>query len=338
MRVGQEGDDAVARPVPIPNRWWCRGQIAVALATFLACSVAGIATACEAGICVERIVPDDGEEIPRNALLWVSYDNVNGFDIEAILRDDAGVEVPIVTETFELGPLETLAQRLLLVEPMQELESGGSYTLTVTPEEDLCAGSVDVVKTFTAGEDVDHVAPTFDGIASLDAAYIPDYSAGSNCTLGPPRFRYQVEGAPADGAVGGAVAYRLYLDGELVALAPVGPRTEGGGVPRPTNVVTYDEPTDEGGEPPNRCFVLRAVDLAGNEDANEDVVCLDGAVDGGEADDDDYVGGCACALTRPDGGDAGAGFLAVVAIGLLGAAVGRRRRFTSCPSRGRVAW
>jgi len=263
------------------------------LAAALVLSAGGLAEACEAGICVERIVPADGDEIPTNAQMWVFFDNVNGFDIEVRLLDEVGVEVPASSQIQNLGPLETLTQSLLHLVPDEPLEPGSNYGLIVAPEEDLCGGAnTQAVYTVLAG--TDDVPPAFEGIETVDAGFIEDYSADSNCTGGPPRHRYTALGAPSDDAV----AYHLYEDGRLVALAPAGPRVEGGGVLRPENVVTYDVMAKDE-DIPNRCFVMRAVDIAGNEDLNDDVVCVEEIPEGDDDDSasGDEVGGCACEAT-----------------------------------------
>lgn len=252
------------------------------------------AIACEAGICVERLVPGDGDEVPTNARIWVFYDLVHSFDMAARLYDTDAAEVPATAQTFRLGPLETLQQMLLLLTPVQELQPGAQYQLVVTPEEDLCGGA-NTVSTFTTGDAADETPPSFAGIAAVDASYIADYSAGSNCTLGPPRHRYLVEGEPATDSV----AYHLYEEDALVALVPIGPRVEGGGVPRPENVVIYDiEAQDE--EIPDRCFVLAAVDIAGNERPGDEQCIEEPAGD----DDDDSTGDggggdCSCSISSP---------------------------------------
>ena len=263
----------------------------------LVLSIAGPSVACEAGICVERIVPGEGDEVPTNAQMWVFFDNVNGFGIEATLADEGGAEVPAVSQILQDGPLETLMQGLLHVVPVDVLEPGSSYTLTVSPEEDLCGGA-NTQATFTTLSGADTEPPDFDGIAVLDAGFIEDLSADSNCTGGPPRHRYTVLGGPA----ADAVAYRLYEEGQQVALAPAGPRVEGGGVPRPQNTVTYDVVAKDE-DIPNRCFVMRPVDVSGNEQANDDLVCVE-EIPGADDDDDSAgesdVDGCTCGTTSGD--------------------------------------
>ncbi len=260
------------------------------------------AAACEAGICVERTVPADGDTAPTNTRLWVFFDDVAGTQIEAQLFDDEGDEVPVHAELLDQGPVETLRRLLLLLTPEQELAPDATYELRVTLQEDVCGGANTLV-TFTTTDAADEEPPPAAGIASVEARFVQDLSVGSNCSIGPPRQRYDVAGDE----VGQAIALMLYEGDTLVALAPTGPRAENGGIPRGTDVVTWDVPTEDTAIV-DRCFTLGPTDAAGNEAPDAEEHCM--GIDPGDDDDDDdddsagEGGGCSCAAAAPTGGAA----------------------------------
>jgi len=276
-------------------------------------AAAPAASACEAGICVEKVFPTEGQVVPVDAQMWVYFDNVNGFDIGAVLRDADGEVVPTTATVLDQGPLETLMRQLLHVVPDAPLEPYASYRLDLVIEEDLCVGSSpDQVRFETIGL-TDPNPPALEGDVDVSARFIEDYATGSNCSLGPPRHRYVVEVTPADDAV----AYRLYQQGIMLAVAPAGERVDGGGVGRLVDAVELDRAGE--GAPPNECFVVRAVDLSGNEDPNEVAHCLEGEAPSGD-DDGGTVQACFCDATPQSG------VSAVVVAGGLGL-WGRLRRW-----------
>ena len=259
-------------------RW---STIFAILAVLASAPAAAPAAACEAGICVEKTFPAEGDEVTFSAQLWVFFDNVNGHDMGAVLRDEDGQVVPTTATVSDQGTVETLMRQLLHVMPDEPLEPYSDYRLDLVIEEDLCAGSVPDQISFSTGGLLDTQAPDAEGVAGVEARTIADYANGSNCTLGPPRHRYTVHVEP----VADAVAYRLYEGGQLVAVAPAGPRVDGGGAGRLEDAVELDLAGE--GEPPDRCFVMRPVDLAGNEYVGDEEHCLEPPA----GDDDDDGGG-----------------------------------------------
>lgn len=232
--------------------------------------------ACEAGTCLQQVWPQDGaDDVPTNARIWIHYDVAGTFGVEATLRDGDGAEVAVTEELWEGGRLELVFPWLLVLTPEQALTAGEEYTLDLAPEVNVCEEPEPIEFTTAAGADA--VVPEFGGIQSIVAWFIEGAPANGPCDVGPDRHHYEVAGAESSDAV----AYLLYEDGEQVAVS------------RSPTLVSQVEGT---GEAPNRCFVMHAVDMAGNEDPNDDVLCLHpvGDDDDSAGDDDPVADDCAC--------------------------------------------
>ncbi len=279
---------------------WILGLVVLSVT----CGSPGLeALACEAGVCLHPIWPEDGAvDVPTNARIWIHYDVAGTFGVDAILRDDSGAEVAVTSEVIDGGKLELVSPLLLLLTPEAPLVAGGEYTLELMPEMNVCAEPE--LMTFSVGNGEDGTPPEFGGIQSVDAWFIEGAGATGPCDVGPDRHHYEVIGAETSGVA----AYRLYEQGELVGVS---------WTPTLVSQVTGS------GDAPDRCFVMRAVDLAGNEDPNDDLHCLvpaEGDDDDSAGDDDSGGGDCTC---RHEFRTLGAGWVLAALAGLY---LGWRRR------------
>ncbi|MBI2894689.1 MAG: hypothetical protein HYY06_14135 [Deltaproteobacteria bacterium] len=288
------------------------------------------------------VVPMDGSAgVPTNAEARILY---VGIDLYALDDETAGALMlrPVggdaITATVEVSSLA--GGIVVTARPEAPLAPLTQYEVLDWVDDSQCSDELGcrmeepvVVSRFTTGDSPDDQPPEFAGLTGFGTeAAACDESA----CCGPYRVitaRPSYDPASDDGPEG-SIRYRLYSsDGPALSPVAVGHSSNlwgfidcDGGALGDDEIGRLDLQVGD--------YVVRAVDLAGNEDANEIIARLDAScedaeledTDGGEGDDlddlDDGGGeGASCAMTPGRGGTATS---AVVACAVLAGIVRRR--------------
>ena len=239
-------------------------------------SIARPAPTCESGVWIRRVIPaPDATNVPLNARIWLFYNNEGLIQPTVRLLDDGEQEVATTLELLSAGGVDSWSDWAAVITPNELLLPERRYTIDGYYDD----GFEPLRQTFTTGSETDTSSPAFDGALDVTAAFVPG-DPDSSCNA-PDFHEYTISAnAAAD-----AAAYRLYgTDTTLPLLAT-----------QDALPVVYREVGS--GDPPNRCFILRAVDLAGNESQwNGWGVCY-------EVPEDCGCGGCPCDWVRDDPDD-----------------------------------
>jgi hypothetical protein len=184
------------------------------------------ASACEGGRCVTSTHPSEGEtDVPVDAAIWVFYETGGGAGLSAVLRGPDGEPVVVNTHTELGGEVAILGSAVLVLAPQAPLAPDTTYELELldSPQApDLCAGPSTVV--FTTGREATTPVSSHAGDTWADGTFLDEegMALGSNCDVGPERWRLEV-GFTEPNPSSSAVAWRLYSRGELVATSPTVP-------------------------------------------------------------------------------------------------------------------
>jgi hypothetical protein len=280
--------------------------------------VARTALAPDAAVCVPdrvKAAPAEGAvDVPRNTRVWVFDDLCD--PTARLFRIGIGDEIPMARERSDPGDGWALSM-VYVFKPQWTLGAGTMFRIEMASLE----GSSLPPQTFTTGDVVDTEAPVFAGATAATATT-------ANWPLDCFAFAcfYRVTADPSTSP--DVAAYRLYRRGTLVATAPT---------PDARFIVAGDCDVSppgcgEGETPPVECFVLRAVDLAGNEESNTVGACTDGRVildaglgppdpppdSGPESTDGASAAsprdGCACFMASAKGAGASVGSLGLGAL------------------------
>jgi len=268
----------------------CTGVKLVMLVALLVCVETVPASACEPAppgpARLRDVLPADGATgVPTNTQVRLDYDGSETTGLQDVeVRPVGGAAL---TTTIALLRNAGYPLRQLVVVHLQA-------PLAPQTQYEVVAGNV--VSTFRTGDGADTTPPTFAGIASVTTS-VTDCSDSSCC--GPNRIAYvrmSWDGASDDFSTA-MVRYNVYAGNALVvpmtSVGAVGFQVCSGQLSGTGPLANF-----EGG---SGKYLVRAVDLAGNEDTNnvtQDVtVSCDGA------------GGCACVTTG--------GFPAGLAVPLL---------------------
>jgi MYXO-CTERM domain-containing protein len=266
------------------------------------------AAACEPGVCHQTILPADGaQDVPLNTRVWLFYSVGGRYTPTLSLKDGNGTVVPSQTNLVARGGLAIIQEKVMVLQPTALLSASTTYTIEVT-NAPICdnsgiLGDGIVLQTFTTGITTDISPPTFGGAETVTAEFVPETPPNGPCTAGPDRFRYTVTGSAAEA---GSI-YTLYLDGQNVDM-------------RTTAEAIYE--VMGSGEIPLLCFVLHALDQAGNAEGNEKEICFSSSPDedGSSADGVTDGDGGLDDASSPDGGDGSDGSSTLVSPGGCGCA------------------
>ncbi len=304
--------------------------VLLALPPLLFAGLESPARACSpipAGIYGRTVWPGDGAQTPTNVRLVVSYSlawtdgRIPAIGSDLVLLDADGSTVAITTEVTGSD---------VVVRPDAPLLPNHGYQLadrrTVPCTLDVGAGGADCqltaapspIASFTTGATSDVAAPTFAGLSGFNVGDRENCAtAGSCCSVYDVRRLDLVWAAATDDVGGADVRYNVYSRRAgksvrtLIASRVSGTVLNGAAV---CSGDWYGTPLPAG------AYLVRAVDWAGNEDANTTEVQI-GDVCGGN-------GGFGCSVgspTPPTTGRTGA-FSAVGILLLLGLLVQRSRR------------
>lgn len=245
----------------------------------------------------QRTVWPGPDGVPTNARLLVSYQAAAYAPTPALGSDvvllDGGREVPIAPPSG--NPAVLLPMSPLLANHTYELADRRTVPCLVTDGTCSFAPSPQVFSTFTTGAGPDTTAPTFGGIQAVSIG-ARERCDGSSCCGPYDLYRVTLRWDTAmDDVAGTRVVYRVYRrDGAVLSLvADRVPGTTFTGVAYCSGWVW----AAWGHALPPGSYVVRAVDGAGNEDANtfEREVpdpCTDrGPTDSGSTDRGCAIGG-----------------------------------------------
>lgn len=235
--------------------------------------------ACGAANCF-GIFPEDGTTgVPTNALVAIGADDLASM---AVLSQYGAAEDPI---PYTVDAMFGMA----VIKPVNSLKPSTTYSLSfgeysgsglgvcVKEKNGSISGGKEI--SFTTGIGEDHSPPVFRGATKASVEFQPaTVFGGGPCETAPDRVSYTVEGDD----VPDATFYILYLDGEAVELGAYA-------------YIRYEEPGELSLHNiyPKRCFVMRAMDQAGNIDSNNVEICADR---GPTIDSAPGAGGCGCSL------------------------------------------
>jgi hypothetical protein len=178
--------------------------------------------------------------------------------------------------------VETLFVNTVL-RPVGILDPATTYfALFVDPFLQICrsgGGSPPNGIRFTTGTGEDHKPPAFAGAKRAWVEFSPANS--TSCGTFPETVRYMVEGDEDPDAI----EYILFLGEEAVGFSS-------------GSIISYEEEGhfSPSGVYPERCFVMRAMDQAGNIDSNKVEVCASRVLEDERAPD---TGGCGCSQIEP---------------------------------------
>lgn len=234
----------------------------VAVASLLLTVRSGVAHACSPpgdGIYGRTVQPPDGATgVPINAEIRLRYEG--RLEIDPQIRVRPVGELPIEVE------VEAVDYRLFIARPTGGLEANTTYEVLdrvqVPCDRECMSPGFQVVASFTTGDAADVTPPTFAGLASVNSRYIEfDGTCGEYSTV---IFDLSWEQATDDHPTEW-LRYNVYDDrGRGVSLyagtSVSGQALCGGSADFWPIEAPFSGPTGE--------YWVRAVDLAGNEDAN----------------------------------------------------------------------
>jgi MYXO-CTERM domain-containing protein len=282
------------------------------------------------GYSSRQTLPEDGATgVPSNARISVSYATQRIAALEYIdphleLRDSSGNVVPARFASLRQNGslLETLTPDDPLVAGTYQILDLLSATCDTDQISQCRSTEPTVIGSFTASDTADTATPTFAGATGVEATYHP-FHHFSDCGGNDAYLLYGVQWAAAtDDRSTSWLRYNVYNDrDELQGVAAAPPVTIYTGCSNYLgDPVTPVDPTQ-------RTFYVRAVDIAGNEDANRLLVvgatCEEAAPPEPEEQDEDD-GGCNAAGAGPGAATGALGAMPLLIAGL--ALRGRRRR------------
>jgi hypothetical protein len=258
------------------------GAGAGALLLVMPASPARACDLAQPGVHSREVWPEPNRVIPTNARLVVTYHGSS--------RVAAGQIPPIGTDLVLLGPdgqpvaasFEVLGEHVV-VRPSTAMLPASGYQLAdrraipcwPTPAS-ACAlvSTHQVFASFRTGAQPDHTAPQFEGLADLSVEMLHTCTNSACCG---PYSRYPIHlawSAGADEIVPDAVRYNLYAATGRLAVGFIRGTTLDASL-YCAGTILFDPPLAPG------TYVLRAVDWAGNEDANTVEKVLPNACAGG---------------------------------------------------------
>jgi hypothetical protein len=291
----------------------------LALATTLLTATAALACSLPPPLYEHQIAPAPNEPAPTNSQIRLRYhgSSVDGFETALSapeVRDEAGQVLDVDVETSIQGS-HTL---LVLLKPKAPLPAGGKVTVFDRFDEpgwscfdpSCLPAQLSAFATLTVAQEADNTPPTFDGLDAIDTAWDECDNDGCCGPYAGYRAIFKYNKATDDGPH--ELLYNVYrrVDAglELVASHVKNPSGASSGGYLSANAAL--------GVLAEGDYVLKALDIAGNESDNEEHATLlwpttgGGGVDAGGAGDvaDSDAGGTGGGTdVTPGGGDAVSG-------------------------------
>ncbi|HAA55395.1 MAG TPA: hypothetical protein DCE42_11600 [Myxococcales bacterium] len=265
-------------------------QVMAFVCGLLVWGLSHVASACSsprAGIYARTILPSDkSQNIPLNAQISVEYQYFAGFgrfgewrDQEKIVLIKAGKEIDVEVKTF--GQYSALNQRhLIILTPKQALMPSTEYEIHSRIAQTPCSefasspcvvGGLAKIGSFKTGTVTDTTAPSFQPAAKVSCGDVESCGHGACC--GPyVRGSLSIRWSKAQNeAHADAIRYNIYQSNDMTK--PMLTRVDGNGV-------TFYKTLSGGFHFPDWShlgvasgkYVIRAVDIAGNEEQNNTLI------------------------------------------------------------------